>query len=131
MIKSYLNIFVPVTVIAVILAVLNILLYFHPGLAASRQTFIYPLPVVYGFFLLLSIIILGILIKVSEKNEQQIGFAFLLLTGVKMALSYFMVSPILGKAEPDATEKINFFVVFLIFLVIEAYYTARLLNKKQ
>lgn len=131
MYKNYISTFVSVIVIGVILAVVNILLYLSPELASSQQNFIYPLPVVYVFFVALSVIILGILIKISEKNEQQIGFAFLLLTGIKMALSYFMARPILSKTDGDTTEKINFFVVFLLFLVIEAYYTARLLNKQQ
>lgn len=129
--KDYLSILVSVTVIGVILAIVNSLLYFSPEMASSQENFIYPLPVTYGFFLVLSLIILGILLRVNETNKDQLGFAFLLLTGIKMAISYFMARPILSKATADSTEKINFFVIFLMFLVIEAYYTARLLNKKQ
>lgn len=129
--KDYVSALVSIIIIGVVLAVVNTLLYISPDMATSLQNFIYPLVVTYVFFLALSLIIVGILIKVNQTNNQQLGFAFLLLTGVKMAISYFMARPILTKTVDDPTEKINFFIIFLMFLAIEAYYTARLLNKKQ
>ena len=48
-----------------------------------------------------------------------------------MAICYLIARPIISKGEAAATEKVNFFVIFIVYLVIEAYYTARLLNNKQ
>jgi hypothetical protein len=71
------------------------------------------------------------LIRIGKNSKEQIGYAFLLLTAVKMALSYVLVRPILEASKENPTEKVNFFAIFILFLAIEAYYTARLLNNKQ
>lgn len=126
--KNYISIFIKTGVAACIFLVLNILLYqfvIIPG-----KEFYYPLPLVYGFFLVFSLIILGVLIRISKKNKEQLGYAFLLLTSVKMAASYFLARPMIAQSGENPTEKINFFVVFILFLAIESYYTARLLNNK-
>jgi hypothetical protein len=81
--------------------------------------------------LVFSIVILGVLIKISIKNKEQLGYAFLFFTSAKMAASYFFARPIIRHSAENPTEKVNFFVIFILFLAIEAYYTARLLNNKQ
>lgn len=129
--KKYLNVFSKVAGLALFFGVVNFLLYYIPELEIKKQHFIYSIPVVYLFFFIFSLLILGILIKISEKNVGQVGFAFLLLTSIKMAASYFVARPILDKSAEFPTEKINFFAVFVLFLAIEAYFTARLLNNKQ
>jgi len=129
--KKYLSIFINTAVIAAILLILNLVIYYIPSLKGQQASFIYPLPIVYLFFYVLSVVILSILTKISEKNAAQVGYIFLLLTGVKMAASYFMAQPLLSKAIEFPTEKYNFFAVFVLFLAIEAYFTARLLNNKQ
>jgi len=129
--KSSLGTFIKVTAIASVFFVFNFLLYLQPDLKDKTADFIYPLPLVYLFFLVLSLLIIAVLVKVGKKNKEQIGYAFLLLTGVKMALSYAFGRPIITKLGENPTEKINFFMIFILFLAIEAYYTARLLNNKQ
>ena len=91
----------------------------------------YSLYFIYGFFTLSSFLILGILVFVNSKNAAQTGYAFLLLTAVKMGASYVLAKPLLTKTIEFPTEKLNFFIVFTLFLAIEAYFTARLLNNKQ
>jgi hypothetical protein len=96
------------------------------------QNFHFPIEVVYGFFFICSIIILLILIKVKTKNIDIVGYTFLLVTFVKMALSYVVLSPILHSGNPNARiEKINFFIIFALFLAIETSVTIRLLNNKR
>ncbi|ALM50751.1 hypothetical protein AMR72_09975 [Flavobacterium psychrophilum] len=116
---------------AVVFFIVNFLVYQIPGMEYEIQGFQYPLALVYAFFLIFSLIILGILIKVSTISHTQVGFAFLLLTTIKMAGSYVFIRPILANTGQNPTEKVNFFVIFILFLAIEAYYTARLLNNKQ
>ncbi|MDV6167707.1 DUF6168 family protein [Flavobacterium sp. DG1-102-2] len=127
--KNYLSFFFKTILFTGVLLVINIL--FFQFILIPDQEFYYPLPVTYIFFCVFSLIIIGILIKISTKNKEQLGYAFLLLTSIKMALSYVFARPIIAQAGGNPTEKVNFFVIFILFLAIEAYYTARLLNNKQ
>lgn len=129
--KESLAIFLKLTALAAVFFVFNLLIYQLPDLKEKSSDFIYPLALVYLLFLVFSLIIIAVLIKVGRKSKEQIGYAFLLLTGVKMALCYAFARPIITKIGENPTEKINFFVIFILFLAIEAYYTARLLNNKQ
>ena len=96
------------------------------------QNFYFPIETVYGFFLLCSVIILFILIKVKAKNIDNVGYTFLLVTFIKMAISYTVLSPILHSGNPNVgIEKLNFFVIFALFLTIETIVTARILNNNQ
>ncbi len=96
------------------------------------QNFHFPIEVVDGFFFVCSVIILFILIKVKEKNIDNVGYTFLLVTFIKMGISYAVLSPILHSGNPNIKiEKLNFFVIFALFLTIETIVTARILNNKQ
>ena len=96
------------------------------------QNFHFPIEVVDGFFFVCSVIILFILIKVKEKNIDNVGYTFLLVTFIKMGISYAVLSPILHSGNPNIRiEKLNFFVIFALFLTIETIVTARILNNKQ
>ncbi len=100
----------------------------HPNL----QGFHFPIEVVYGFFFICSLVIIFILIKVNEKNIDNVGFTFLLVTFIKMGLSYVILSPILNSGNPNVrVEKIDFFIIFALFLTIETIVTVRILNNKQ
>ncbi|MFP9097420.1 hypothetical protein ACLI09_00065 [Flavobacterium sp. RHBU_24] len=127
--QQYLSIFFKTGIIAITACVLNILYFvFFP---VPDVIYHYSLYFIYGFFTLSSFLILGILIFVNRKSAAQTGYAFLLLTAVKMGVSYAIARPLLTKTIEFPTEKLNFFIVFTLFLAIEAYFTARLLNNKQ
>ncbi len=129
--KHYTGTFLKVIVTAIAAFIINTILYYLIPDVKAGVTFIYPLWAVYAFFLLFSLVILGVLIKISHKNAGQVGYTFLLATGIKMAASYIMARPLLAKTIEHPVEKINFFAVFVLFLAIEAYFTVRLLNNKQ
>ena len=96
------------------------------------QNFHFPIETVYGFFFFCSVIILLILIKVKTKNIDNVGYTFLLVTCIKMAISYAVLSPILHSGNPNVRiEKVNFFIIFALFLTIETIVTVRILNNKQ
>ena len=61
-----------------------------------------------------------------------VGFIFLFLTTFKMGVAYVFLKPILKAhlANPSI-EKINFLVVFLLFLTIETWITIQLINTKK
>ena len=96
------------------------------------QGFHFSIETIYGFFFFCSLIILLILIKVKTKNIDSVGYTFLLVTCIKMAISYAVLYPILHSGNPNVRiEKVNFFIIFALFLAIETIVTVRILNNKQ
>ena len=85
----------------------------------------------YGIFCLFSISIVLILIQVKSKAIDSTGYAFLLLTCIKMAFAYAVFSRILNGAETQTEyDKLHLFAIFAYFLIIETVVTAKLLNPK-
>jgi hypothetical protein len=117
--KSFIATILKLAGITIICAVINILLYQLPQLQEQATTFS------------LSVIILFALSLIARNDATQVGYVFLGLTSLKVVGSYFLVEPILTKTISYPAERINFFAVFMLFLFIEAYFTAVLLNKKQ
>ncbi len=108
---------------------LVLLALFYPII---QESFHYSITTIYSFFVICSILIILILIKTKEKNIDSVGNTFLLITCIKMALSYLFVLPLLNNITKEGQlEKFNFFVVFALFLSIETIVTIRILNKKQ
>ena len=121
-----------VTLLSIQVYLAHKLVFFLNENNPNLQGFHFPIEVVYGFFFVCSMLIILILIKVNEKNIDNVGFTFLLVTFIKMALSYVILSPILNSGNPNVrTEKIDFFIIFALFLTIETIVTVRILNNKQ
>ena len=96
------------------------------------QGFNFSIETIYEFFFTCSIIIVFVLIMVKEKSIDNVGYTFLLVTCVKIAVSFVVLSPILQSRNPNVSiEKLNFFFIFALFLTIETIVTARILNNKQ
>ena len=86
----------------------------------------------YLFFFLLSVIIFKVLLTVKEKSFDNVGMSFLLATSIKMIFCYLILRPLLQIPKPNnPTERINFFILFIVFLTIETLFTIRLVNEKQ
>ena len=121
-----------VTLLSILVYLIHKLVFFLNENNPNLQGFHFPIEVVYGFFFSCSLLIILILIKVNEKNIDNVGFTFLLVTFIKMALSYVVLSPILNSGNLNVrTEKIDFFIIFALFLTIETIVTIRILNIKQ
>ena len=94
--------------------------------------FHFSLEVIYSFFLVCSFIIILLLILVKEKSIDNVGNAFLLTTCLKIGISFVLLNPILNSGNPNiGFEKMNFFVIFALFLIIETVVTIRILNNNQ
>jgi hypothetical protein len=92
----------------------------------------YTIETLYAFFTCCSLCIVFMLVKVKSKSIDYVGYTFLLLTSVKMVVSYVFLLPVLQATNANGTsEKINFFMVFALFLAIETTVTIRILNNKQ
>lgn len=93
------------------------------------QNFYFTIEAIYGFFFFCTVIILLILIKVKSINIDNVGHTFLLLTCIKMAISYVVLLPILHSGNQNIEiEKLNFFLIFALFLATETIITIRILN---
>ena len=101
-------------------------------LVIDDQDFYYSMEKLYAVFYVLSFIVFIILLKVKERSFDNVGMSFLLSTSIKMIFCFLLLKPILKNASLENTlEKMNFFVVFILFLAIETILTIRLLNEKQ
>ena len=94
--------------------------------------FNFDLTTIYLFFLTCSLTIVLLLIFVKERSIDNVGFTFLFATCLKIGISFTLLMPILNsKFLNIGYEKINFFIIFAIFLTIETAVTIRILNNNQ
>lgn len=118
--------------ISVLVYLLHKLIFWLNAGNPKFQNFHFTLETTYGFFFICSVLIVLILIKVKEKNIDSVGFGFIWATLIKMGLSYAVLTAISQSGNPNVeVEKINFFIIFALFLTIETIITIRFLNNKQ
>ena len=105
----------------------SLFFYFNPNLIENPS-----LEIIYCFFICCSIVILLILVHIRKKNIDQVGNIFILLTSIKIGLALFVMTFIVDKEMKNiGIGKMNFFIVFAVFLTIETIQTIRILNNKQ
>lgn len=101
-------------------------------LEINQEGFYYSLEKLYCIFSTLSLVIFLILLKIKERNFEQLGMFFLFLSSIKIVFYYILLRPILDISHYDtSTEKVNFFVLFILFLTIETLLTIRILSEKE
>ena len=115
--------------ILLLIFIIHVLLFNTNVITGKEADFYYSIPLLYGLFFLLSAVILIIVTKISEKNFDNTGMVFMIATSIKMVVAFFLVRPILP-LEDNKIEKINFFIIFILFLLIETILVAKILNKK-
>lgn len=106
-------------------------LVFHL-LKFNDTSFLYSMETLYLLFLGMSILIFIVVLKVKQRSFDNTGMSFLLATTAKMGFCYLILKPILQlNTHDNSIEKINFFMIFALFLTIETVLTIRILNRKQ
>ncbi|WP_396209531.1 hypothetical protein [Flavobacterium sp.] len=115
--------------VALPIFIIHVMLFNANLITGKGANFYYSIPLLYGLFFMLSAAILIIVTKISEKNFDNTGMVFMIATSIKMVVAYFLVRPIL-LIEDNKIEKINFFIIFILFLLIETILVAKILNKK-
>ena len=101
-------------------------------IGVKPSMFYYSLEIEYSCFALATALIVFVLQKIKQKNFDTVGLAFLWITSIKTTVCFFAVRPILQIQSPTAAiEKINFFVIFIVFLAIETALTISFLNEKK
>ena len=99
------------------------------SIGVNPSAFYYSLELEYCCFALATALIVFVLQKIKQKNFDTVGLIFLWITSIKMIACFFAVRPILQIQSPTAAiEKINFFVIFFVFLAIETALTISFLN---
>lgn len=126
--------FIPVLLV-VLFAVIawfgHYLLLLAAGKEDVMEQFYHPIHSMYSFFAMCSAAIIFILTIVRRKSIDNVGQVFLLLTCIKMGIAYWFLYPALQQRQEIAGfEKLNFFIVFGLFLALETVLTIRLLNKR-
>lgn len=108
-------------------------LFFYWNMTNPKyQNYYFSLETIYGFFSLSSVMIVSILLFVKQKSSDNVGFTFMLTTCLKIGITFALLIPILNsKASNIGYEKINFFIIFALFLSIETVVTIRILNNNQ
>lgn len=102
------------------------------SIGVKPSTFYYSLELEYCCFPFATAVIVFVLQKSKQKNFDTVGLIFLWITSIKMIACFFAVRPILQLESPTASiEKINFFVIFILFLAIESAITINLLIEKK
>lgn len=97
-----------------------------------ENQFQYSILSLYSFFLICSLIIITLLVLIKRKEINNVGNSFMFLTILQMPFAYFLLHSILNSTSNNASfEKINFFIIFLLFLAIETIVSIRILNNKQ
>lgn len=128
--KNYLLFFKELGIFTISFFVIHQLVFLVPSLHAAQKTFYYSIPFSYVLFFIFSNTTLFIIKKVSEKSFDNTGMTFMLVTFIKTGIVYFIVKPIID-SENNQIEKVNVFLIFICFLLIETIITMRILNKKQ
>lgn len=98
----------------------------------NLDTFTYSLLSLYLLFGVFSIGVLVTVFQVRKRNFDSVGMSFLIVTTLKLMVCSLFLRPILKSISITAPiEKINFFVLFIVFLAIETSITILILNEKQ
>lgn len=118
-------------VLSLVLFFCNKLLLEYTNFSSFYKQYQFSLEFIYSILSLFSITILIIMLFVNQKNKDIVGMTFMLSTTFKTIICFVIFSSIINSSNQNKIEKINFFLVFILFLTIETLITIRLLNKKQ
>lgn len=129
--KNSLRIIKKMALVVLPIFLIHFLVFKFTSLVLEYKEYYYSLPFLYILYFTLSTISIVVIKRISEKNFDITGMSFLVTSSIKLILSYIIVSPILNSETAFVSEKRNFFFIFIIFLVIDTLFTARILNKKQ
>jgi hypothetical protein len=127
---SFFKKIIPLLLIIGVAYGLHELLFFV--LNINTHNFVYSLKALYVWFTLFTLLVVFVLLLVKRKSLDNVGMSFLLVTSVKMLFCYLILRPVLKAATlQNSAEKINFFALFIFFLLMETLFTIRLVNEKQ
>ncbi|HEX8563933.1 MAG TPA: hypothetical protein VF676_13230 [Flavobacterium sp.] len=118
-----------ITLYSVAALLLHKLAFYFLGF--SDDGFKYPVLKLYAIFIFASASIIFFLIRISKVSFDNVGFAFMILTMLKLGLAYALLKRIGARTGADVQfETTNFFLVVMLFLVLETLCSVKLLKKQ-
>lgn len=116
--------------IVIVFFIIHKIIFYSMGI--NEANFHYTLGQLYPIFLFFSLVIFSILLVVKKRSFDNVGMVFMILTCVKMIFCYLILRPLLQIPKfINSDERINFFILFMLFLFIETGFTIRLVNEKK
>ena len=116
---------------ALLLYFLNLVMLQSLGFSQALFLYLFSLEQIFMSFGFLAIIVLLVLHIVEKKNKDIVGIVFLIASSIQIGVLYFIFRKVISSANLNTIERINFFVLFFLFLTFETLITIQLLNKKQ
>ncbi|HEX8269302.1 MAG TPA: hypothetical protein VF581_05370 [Flavobacterium sp.] len=117
-----------VIILAVVSFLLHILLFYVLGI--ETRGFTYSILQQYTWFLAGSLFTTLVVIFVRQRNIDSVGSTMMLLTCGKMVPAYMVMHPVITLNDAGhSAEKVNFLIIFGIFLIIDTLIAIRLLNR--
>ena len=116
---------------ALLLYFLNLVTLHSLGYSQALFLYLFSLEQIFMSFGILAIIVLLVLHIVEKKNKDIVGMVFLIASSIQIGVLYFIFRKVISSSNLNTIERINFFVLFFLFLTFETLITIRLLNKKQ
>ena len=110
---------------------LNLVALHSLGYSQALFLYLFSLPQIFISFCILAIIVLFVLHIIEKKNKDIVGMVFLIVSSIQIGVLYFIFRKVISSANLNTIERINFFVLFFLFLIFETLITIQLLNKKQ
>lgn len=87
---------------------------------------------IYGIQFILSILLYKISSVIHAKKKEQLGYVFLITTTLKTILFYILLSVVFFPNQKwEHNTKVFLVVQFLIYLGLDVFLTARLLNSNE
>ncbi len=103
----------------------------HYFLIRNIEVFI-PIQNIYFFNFIMTFVGLGILYFIYDKFSDYVGYTFLGIGIIKMALSVSFLMPLIKSAfDNKIPDTLSFFFCYFVFLIIESVFLIKLLNKKE
>ncbi len=128
--KNYRSVF-PFLMVVFLVYVLHKIVFYTFSTQLKTNDFKVSLEFLYLIFTSISIVIFIILIIAKKKTFDNVGMIFMILTTLKTVLCGVFLSIFFVKvANGYSIQKMNFFVIFMLFLAIETLFTIRILNNK-
>lgn len=109
------------------------ILFYATDFKKEEFLFQFSLNFLYLFFGIVAVLIATILLVVKSKSIDNLGMVFMIVTTLKMCITFFVFKPIMHPTSTNYStiEKPNFFIVFTLFLILETLFGIWLLNKKE
>lgn len=84
---------------------------------------------IYALQFLMSVVMIFAVVGIGNSKPESLGYIFLGFLTLKVAVNYFVISPVLKTEADHDFFKYNFLAVFFLFMIFDVYVSYRILNQ--